>query len=381
MNKHTEENIMKRIIFLVLLGILALLVVACQPAATETPATTEEVATTEEPSSQDEEQQTDTEMDSEYFIGMVQHSSIPFTQQMRAGFDAACEDLPISCEYAAPETINPETAISMFEGMVTKGADAVVLNAAPPDAWTTVVTSAVQDGILINAIDNAPVAETGFGVFVAPSEFGTAKALANEFFAQLKANGVDGGKIVFGICAPGYVGQELRADGWEAACSEQSDFECVGPLDTGHNVELDYAFWETTTLQHSDAVGFGGNCAFDGPNLAKLKVANDAEWGIATFDLEPETLQYIQDGVIDVAMGVNPWLNAYLATRLAYEHLVSGQPIPQGNIDSGPELVTADNVTAFLERENDLALKHDFHMELMDQDFQDLDSLIVPFNE
>jgi hypothetical protein len=66
---------------------------------------------------------------------------------------------------------------------------------------------------------------------------------------------------------------------------------------------------------------------------------------------------------------------------MAYEHLVSGEPIPQGQIDSGPELVTADNVDAFLEREDDLALKHEWHLDLIEENFTDLDSLVEPFSE
>lgn len=315
----------------------------------------------------------------EVFIGMVQHSSIPFTQQMRDGFDAACADLGTRCEYAAPETINPETAIGMFDGMVTLGADAIILNAAPPDAWGRVVSEATGAGVLVNAINNYPPPDSGFGVFFWPAEVPSAKALAETFFDQLKASGVEGGQIVWGICAPGYVGQEQRADGWEQAFAEQTAFEGIGPLDTGHNVELDYAFWETTVLQYPDAVGFAGNCAFDGPNLARLKASTGGDWGIATFDLEPETLQGIQDGVVTVAIGSNPWLNAYLATKHAHDHLVSGAPVTQGQLDPGPELVTADNVTDFLARENDPELKHSFHLQLIEEQFSDLESLVGDF--
>ncbi len=143
-------------------------------------------------------------------------------------------------------------------------------------------------------------------------------------------------------------------------------------------VELSYAFWETAIIKYPDAVGFAGNCAFDGPNLGKLKVLNEADWGIATFDLEPETLEFIEEGVLTVAMGINPWLNAYLATELAYNHLVSGEALPvNSQIDSGPELVTSENVTDFLAREKDLELKHSFHLDLMAENFSDLDSLII----
>ena len=368
---------MKRKLFLILTAVLllSLVLVACAPAVEEAAPVEEEAA----PAVEEEEPAEEEAMEEKFFIGMVQHSAIPYTEQMKVGFDAACEDLPIECEYNAPETINPETAIGMFESMVQKGADAIVLNPAPPEAWTEVIKEAVDAGVLVNTIDNVPAGESGFNVFVAPGTKATAVSLAGSFFAELAAKGVTEGKIVWGICAPGYTGQELRADGWEEACAAQTDtsFECVGPEDTGHSVELNYAFWETAILQHPDAVGFAGNCAFAGPNLGKLKKLNEADWGIASFDLEPETLEVIEEGVVDAAMGINPWLNAYLATQLAYDHLVSGDPLAANSqIDSGPELVTQANVADFLAREKDLDLKHTYHLDVIADGFTDLESLI-----
>jgi len=354
----------------VLVLLLALILGACTP-ATEAPVETEE-------EEMEETEVVDEEEDS-FFIPMVQHSSIPYTEQMKVGYEAACDDLPIECEYNAPETIDIEQEIGMFESMLQKGADAVILNPASPDAWTEVIKTATDEGIPVNTIDNVPESESSFNVYVAPDTKATAVSLAETFFSILADKGVTEGQIVWGICAPGYTGQELRADGWEEAFANQqgTNFESIGPLDTGHSVELDYAFWETTVLQYPDAVGFAGNCAFDGPNLGKIKELNNADWGIATFDLEPETLEFIQDGVVDVAMGINPWLNAYLATQLAYESLSEGKELPKNSqIDSGPELVTQENVDAFLEREEDPQLKHDYHMDLMEENFTDLWSLI-----
>lgn len=384
----------KTLWILSLLVIVALVIAACQPAPAPTAESAAEEPAAEEPAAEEpaaeepvaeepEEAPAEEEPAAEKFLlGMVQHSSIPYTQQMRDGFEAACEDIgedKVTCEYAAPETINPEAAIGMFESQMQMGADAIILNAAPPEAWTEVVKTATDQGILVNALNNYPAPESGFGVFVWPGEVQMAEALGNEFFAQLKASGVESGKVVFGICAPGYIGQEQRADGWELACENNPEFECVGPLDTGHNVELDYAFWETTILQYPDAVGFAGNCAFDGPNLAKLKKLNGASWGIATFDLEPETLDELAAGTITVAMGANPYLNAYVATMLAYQHLVDGTPIPQGQIMTIPELVTSANVGEFLDRENDLDLKHEYIRNLFNENFADLDAMIGDF--
>jgi ABC-type sugar transport system substrate-binding protein len=314
----------------------------------------------------------------EIFIGMVQHSSIPFTEQMKNGFEAACKDLKIKCEYAAPETVNPEAAIGMFDAMISKGVQAVILNAAPPEAWTKVIKNATGKGLIINNIDNMAEAAAGANVFVSPALKQSAVDLANEFFSQLKKAGVDKGKVVYGLCAPGYPDQDARAAGWKEVCDKNPSYQCVGPLDSGQSVELSMAFWETEVLKEKDAVGFAGNCAFDGPNLAKIKKTNGSKWHIATFDLEPETLDGIKDGSIDVAMGANPWLNGYLATKLAYEHILSGKPLGQGWVDSGPELVTKDNVTEFLARENDPQKKYEYFKALIDKNFSNLDSMIKP---
>ena len=368
---------MKQKFFLILSAMLLLAFVlgACAPVAEEAAPAAEEAA----PAAEEAAPAAEEAMEEKYFIAMVQHSAIPYTEQMKVGYDAACKDLPIECEYAAPETINIETEIGMFESVVQKGADAVVLNPASPDAWTEVIKAAVDAGVIVNNIDNVGAPESGFNVFVAPDTKPTATSLAEEFFKLLTAKGVTEGDIVWGICAPGYTGQELRADGWEEAFAAQTDtsFTSIGPEDTGHSVELSYAFWETAVVKYPDAVGFAGNCAFDGPNLGKIKELNAADFAIATFDLEPETLEFISDGVIDVAMGINPWLNAYMATQLAYEHLVSGEALPSNNqIDSGPELVTSVNVADFLARENDLDLKHSFHVTEYADKLADLDSLM-----
>lgn len=378
------------IVYTVLM-LFVLVLGACAPTAIQAPAEeTEEETVVEETEEMVEEEAAEEEATEEVtaeempFIPMVQHSAIPYTEQMKVGYDAACEDLPIECEYNAPETINIETEIGMFESMLQKGADAVILNPASPEAWTQVVKTATDAGVIINTLDNVPEAESGFNVYVAPETKATAVSLAETFFSLLAEKGVTEGQVVWGYCAPGYSSQELRADGWIEACENQdgTNFECIGPLDTGHSVELDYAFWETTVLQYPDAVGFAGNCAFDGPNLGKIKQLNNADWGIATFDLEPETLKFIEEGVVDVAMGINPWLNAYLATELAYESIVNDEPLPQNyQIDSGPELVTVENVAEFLEREEDSDLKHEYHMAIIEENFSDLFSLMFPREE
>lgn len=354
----------------------SLILSACAQAGTPAPATQAPAAEeepTEEPAAASAPEGED------LFIGMVLHSSIPFTEQMRKGAEWAAKDYGVQFEAVAPATVDPEAAMAMFESLVSKGVQGIVLDPAPPDAWTSTIQKAVEAGVVITNVDNQALPESGVSLFVGPEEFDAAKTLGTLMIEQLAKQGVTSGKVVYAICAPGYPSQEQRAQGFAAAFEGQTDFELVGPLDSGHNVELDYAFWESTTVQHSDAVAYVGSCAFDGPNLAKIKQAKGGDWLIGTFDLEPETLTGIEDGTIAVAIGANPWLSSYLAARAMIEHYLYGTEIPTGWINSGPEPVTSDNVKEFLEREKNPDQQHEFFLELMEKDFVDLNSLVEPF--
>ncbi len=362
----------KLLIFVTLLMVISISLASCAP-ATQEPAQAPAAA---EPS---EAPSADAQATSDLFIGMVLHSSIPFTEQMRKGAEWAAKDYGVKFEAVAPATVDPEAAMAMFEGLVAKGVQGIVLDPAPPEAWTSTIQKAVEDGIIIANVDNQATADSGASLFVGPEEFSAAKTLGELMIQQLTKKGVSGGKIVYAICAPGYPSQEQRAQGFASAFEGKSEWTLVGPLDSGHNVELDYAFWESTTVQHPDAVAYVGNCAFDGPNLAKIKVAKGGEWGIGTFDLEPETLEAINDGTIDVAIGANPWLSSYIAQAAIIEYYLYGKPMPTGWINSGPEPVTADNVKEFLEREENPEQQHEYFLKIIKENFSDLNALVGPF--
>jgi hypothetical protein len=161
-------------------------------------------------------------------------------------------------------------------------------------------------------------------------------------------------------------------------CEARGTYECVGKLDSGHNTDLNYSFWESATVKYPDAVAFAGTCAFDGPNLMKLKQLTGGKWEIGTYDLEPETLEGLESGDIMIAIGNNPTLNGYLATDLLYRHLKDGTPLREaGLIDTPPELVTFENIKEFLEMQGDANKLLDFVLQTVDEQYTDIDATVV----
>jgi ABC-type sugar transport system substrate-binding protein len=400
--KSEREEVMKRqtiVHLLILLLVAGLLLAACTPAVPEEAQPEEETAVeeateepmeeaTEEPTAEPMEEATEAPVEEateetmaeEIYMAMVMHQAIPYTAQIQAGWEAFCESQDnLVCDYAVPDSVDPQTQIGMFESFVSKGAQGIVTNCVPADVWVEPVKAARERGILVNSVDVACLPESEFNVQVGPLYFTQGQVFAKGFFDELEAKGITEGTVVFGYCAPGYQSQEDRMATLLAECEDRGTYECVGNLDSGHNTDLNYSFWENATVRYGDAVAFAGTCAFDGPNLMKLKQLTGADWEIGTYDLEPETLEGLQSGDIMIAIGNNPFLNGYVAGQLLYEHLKSGEPLPEaGLIDTPPELVTSRNVDEFLALEEDPELRLEHTQQVIEEMFPDLDAAIEP---
>ncbi len=310
---------------------------------------------------------------------MVMHQAIPYVAQIKAGWDAWCEEhADVRCEYSVPDKIDPEKQIAFFEDYVTKGAQGIVTNCVPAELWNEPVKAAREKGVLVNSVDCSCLSESEWNVQVGPDYPSQGKVMATGFFDALEKKGITSGQVVFGYCAPGYPSQEARMGTFMEECEARGTYECVGNLDSGHNVDLNYSFWETAIIKYPDAVAYAGTCAFDGPNLLKLKRLSGEDFEIGTYDLEPETLEGLESGEIMVAIGNNPFINAYIAAQLLYDHLQSGEPLYQcGMLDTPAELVTWETYEEYVKMEADPSLRLQWTKDYIADNYPDLDAAIV----
>ena len=367
----------KLFVVLSLTLLAAMLFTACQPAAAPAPAAEEAAPAAEEAAPAAEEAMPAEKV----FIAMAMHHNIPYVMQIKAGFEDFCASVDdVTCEFSAPNQIDPEQSIAMFQNFVTKGAKGVVVNCVPADTWVEPIKTAVEEsGVLVNSVDVACLAESEFNTQVGPLYYPQAQVFSKAFFDMLAKKDVTSGKVIFGYCAPGYESQESRNRAFLEECEARGTYECIGSLDSGHAADLNYAFWENIYTKYPDMVAGAGACAFDGPNLFKLKQQVDGNFYIGTYDLEPETLDGLKAGDIIAAIGNNPHLNGFIAGKLLYEHVKSGEPLMKASvIDTAPEVVTSDDIDTFMTREASPEARLEFTMSLMDTIYTDLDSKLAP---
>ena len=121
-----------------------------------------------------------------------------------------------------------------------------------------------------------------------------------------------------------------------------------------------------------------GLCSMDLPNLSKLKERTKGQWLVAGYDLGRETLDAVRAGTVQVALGQHPYLQGYLPVAALARHLRDKQPLPQGWIDTGTEVITKDNVDAIYDREADEAAQTKWYADYVAKHFADLQTLVKP---
>lgn len=309
-------------------------------------------------------------------IGYILHGLNDFTQVIKRGAEDAGKALGVDVEVVGPSTFEATEAIGMFEGMIQKKKDGLVVVPMPGEVWVKPIKEAADQGIPVataNMISAGSASKAWFG----QDEYQSGVILATEMRKMLEAAGIHKGRILAGICKPGVAVLEERYKGFKKGLAG-SAFTVTDAKDVGTENTANYAAWENQATANADIVAAAGLCSMDIPNLAKLKQHSGAKWLIGGYDLNAETLESIKSGAAQISLGQNPYLQGYLPVLALVQHLRDKKPMPEGWIDVGTEIVTKANVDKIAPRENDHAAETKWYADYIAKNFGDLGKLAKP---
>jgi simple sugar transport system substrate-binding protein len=155
-------------------------------------------------------------------------------------------------------------------------------------------------------------------------------------------------------------------------------YQISDPFDVNTENTANYGAWENLAGANPGVVAMVGLCSMDMPNLAKLKERAKGQWLIGGYDLGRETLDAVKAGTVQVVVGQHPYLQGYLPVVALARQLRNQQPLPQGWIDVGTEVVTRDKVDAIYGRETDAAKQIQWYAEYVGKHFADLNAVAKP---
>jgi ABC-type sugar transport system substrate-binding protein len=309
-------------------------------------------------------------------IGYVLHGLNDFTEVIKRGAEDAGKQLGVDVEVTGPAKFEATEAQSMFEAMIQKRKNGLVVVPQPGEVWVIPIKQAVDASIPV-VTANVTSVDSEAAAWFGQNEYQSGILLAQELKKQLEAAGKREGLIVVGECAPGVAVLGQRYQGFKTGM-EGTRYVLTSAYDVTAERTSNYAAWENLISANKDLIAAVGLCSLDIPNLAKLKTSSGGQWLIAGYDLNVETLKAIKDGTAQVTVGQHPYLQGYLPIRALVEHLRDGKPLVKGWVNVGTEVVTKDNVDTVYQREADEVVATRWYADHMAKNFGDLPSLARP---
>ncbi len=309
-------------------------------------------------------------------IGYVLHGLNDFSAVIKRGAEDAGKALNVDVEVVGPSTFNATEAIGMFEGMIQKKKDGLVVIPMPGDQWVKPIKEATDKAIPVVS-SNITSASSTSAAWFGQDEYQSGVTLATELRKMLDAQGKKTGTILVGICAPGVAVLEERYKGFKKGM-EGSAFKLTDPKDVGTENTANYNAWETQASKAPQIVAAVGLCSMDVPNLAKLKTRTKGSWLIGGYDLNQETLDSIKAGTTQISLGQNPYLQGYLPVLALVQHLRDKKELPKGWVDVGTEIVTKTTVDSLYSRETDRAAETKWYADYIAKTYKDMTAMAKP---
>lgn len=309
-------------------------------------------------------------------IGYVLHVLNDFTAVIKRGAEDAGKDLGVDVQVVGPTDLEATKTIALFEGMVQKKVDGLVVVPVPGSQWVKPIKEATDAGIPVMTANSISEGSTA-SVWVGQDEYQSGVILAEQMRKQLEAQGKKSGTILVGICAPQMAVLQDRYRGFKKGM-EGSAFTVTDAKDVTVPNTTNYSRWESLATATPGMVAAVGLCSMDIPNLYKLKQRSKAAWLIGGYDLNKDTLDAVKNGTCQVTLGQHPYLQGYLPVLALVRHLRDKKPLPQGWLDVTTEIVTKDTVDTVSPREHDPAVEKKWYADFVAKNFADLSAAAKP---
>ncbi len=311
-------------------------------------------------------------------IAYILHGLNDFTQTIKEGAEDAGKDLGVTVDVFGEAGFDIPTHQAFFESAMNAGYDGIAVIPNGGDPWNPLLDQAVSAGIPIATANNTALNST-VDLWVGQDEYNSGILVAQEMQKALDAAGVTEGQIVIGNCLPGNPVLVARSDGIRSVF-DGTGFELTQDNDTKLDNTENYNIWDSLATANPDAVAMIGLCSLDPPNMAQVKERGDYEWLAGGYDLETPTLEAIQDGLLTVSAGQQPYLQGYLPVLALVQEIRDGTHI-SGWLEVPTDIVTAENVEDFMPRESDAQVQRDFYAAYIAEHFADLQAAARPYDD
>lgn len=275
--------------------------------------------------------------------------SDPFFGATKAGADAAAKELGLNYQYVAGKDFTDIVSVyeKLTQASIGRKPAAIVIGNYFPDALSPLIKQATDAGIPVVVTNSGRTTWQSLGAigFVGedPEAMGAEageKSVSAGAKTGLCVNTVQGNPTLDARCA-GYIGALEKAGGSGTTLQIASE---DGQNDAKIQQVVAAALKADPNINDIFSLGAGPAIA----SVAAVKQIGRSDVSIGTCDLSAAVLTAIQSGDLLYSVDQQPFLQGYYGLQIAAQYLKYGVK-PAGTVDTGPNLVTKDNVQKVLD--------------------------------
>jgi ribose transport system substrate-binding protein len=298
----------------------------------------------------------------EYYVFIAANLQVPYWQTAGAGFSKAAEQTKVRADFVGPQTYDAKAERDALDDAVQKKATGILLAVADQDVLKDSINKAISAGIPVITLDSdAPASKRLF--FVGTNNYQVGFTGGQRLAQQLRGKG---NVVVFTM--PNQPNLQDRMHGYKDAIEKTPNIKITRVVDIQGDPRI--AFDTTTQIigKEKDKVdGFVCLEAQSGKEVANvLNSYHVTGKAVMAMDTDPETLEWIQKGVIAATIAQKPYTMAFVGLQmldnLHHNRLPSLDtdwskdsfaPIPSF-VDTGSGLIDQSNIASFLQAKKNL---------------------------
>jgi ribose transport system substrate-binding protein len=281
----------------------------------------------------------------------IQH---PYWVEAVAGFKHAASVLGVQAQVVGPDDYDPAQELADFQKAAATNPTGILLAPAQAQIFNSAVNAAIQKGIPVITMDSdAP--NSGRLMFI-----GTDNSEAGEEGARHMGALLHGQGNVVIIDIAGQFNQEERLQGAEQALGAYPKIKIIATLDDEGRSGVANDQISKLLAEKKKINGILSLDASGGPGAAEVMHRLDIKGTvqIVAFDKEPETLDWISEGLIEGAVAQKPYTMGYYGLTFLDDlhhnavHLfrnwrsAPASPLPE-RVDTGTAWVDSNNIATF----------------------------------
>ena len=276
---------------------------------------------------------------------------LPYWKAVQDGFNRAATDYGVTAYVVGPDAYDPESEAKAFATVVARRPAGILVSAAAAQALQNDITTAISAGVPVITVDSdIPTSERLY--FIGTNNLEAGHVGGRRLVERLHGKG---NVVVYSI--PGQPNLEERLRGYQDILADNPGIKIVDTVATGG--DSGSAF--DSTEQYVSRTGANKVDAFvclesaSGKAIAEvLKRGNLTDRVLIAMDVDPETLDYIKQGVMDSTVSQKPYTMGYVGLKSLDEahrahksyranYTVDSQSPFPAFVDTGSALITKDN--------------------------------------